>query len=331
MTQLLNRKALAAAFTCLVLGSASSARAQIIVFPRDDAGFLQGTAAVIRAQGDLKIQLEQSKVVKEQARSLQIENRRRLFDELRYERMNTPSFTELEEQAQALRLRRAQTTAPPTEVWSARALNDLLADLKKLRGIDIHGPEIELDPAILRRINIAGGSRAGNLGVLRQGGKLTWPLGLHELQPAAESARLRTRIGIKAHQAVREATRGRVSVAVLRELRDNARELRQLLLDNVKELEANDYMEAKRYLNNLDDAIKVLTRPDVGNYFNQTYVAKGRTVGELVDHMTRQGLTFAPAVSGDEAAYEALYQALVGYNVSARARAAELRSEGRSS
>jgi hypothetical protein len=37
-------------------------------------------------------------------------------------------------------------------------------------------------------------------------------------------------------------------------------------------------------------------------------------VAELVAHMTANGLKFAPAVSGDESFYTALYQDLVAYD-----------------
>jgi hypothetical protein len=43
-------------------------------------------------------------------------------------------------------------------------------------------------------------------------------------------------------------------------------------------------------------------------------------VGELVNHMTRQGLRFAPATAGDEAAYLAVQRALAEYDVAARSQ-----------
>jgi hypothetical protein len=38
-------------------------------------------------------------------------------------------------------------------------------------------------------------------------------------------------------------------------------------------------------------------------------------VGELVQQMTREGLRFAPAVSGDEPYYTSLHRALVDYDM----------------
>ena len=76
-----------------------------------------------------------------------------------------------------------------------------------------------------------------------------------------------------------------------------------------------DYVRTKRFLIQLDDAIKLLREPDAGKYFNQTYAARGKTVAELIRYMTQLDLHFAPAVEGDEAAYAALQHALASYDV----------------
>jgi hypothetical protein len=49
------------------------------------------------------------------------------------------------------------------------------------------------------------------------------------------------------------------------------------------------------------------------------YVAKGKTVRELVRHLTTHGLRFAPATEGREAAYLAVHRALAAYHVGAQA------------
>jgi hypothetical protein len=81
-----------------------------------------------------------------------------------------------------------------------------------------------------------------------------------------------------------------------------------------------DYIRAKRFLTQLDDAIKLLRQPDAGNYFNQVYAARGKTVAELVRNMTQLDLRFAPAVQGDEPAYHSLHQALAAYDRAAHAQ-----------
>jgi hypothetical protein len=279
-------------------------------------GYLRGSANVIDSQGKLVLQLEQARQTHEKTRQARIDTRRKLFEELTYERAHTLSFTERREQAIAESLRRSQGSAPVTEVWSAKALNDLLADLKKLHGHQVRGPRIELDPETLKQINVRG-NRSGSIGLLRDAGRLHWPLGLRDLEPAGHGNDLRRTLEAKAIEAVNQASSGRVNPGVIKDLQANVSKLHGLLARNVNELSANQYIEAKRFLNQFDDAIRALRDPNVGNYFNHTYVAQGKTVEELVKHMTQKGLTFAPATAGDEAAYQALHSALAAYDLAA--------------
>ena len=67
----------------------------------------------------------------------------------------------------------------------------------------------------------------------------------------------------------------------------------------------------------MKEALKLLEKPHAGYYFSGKFSARGKTVAELIQHMSYQGLRFAPAVAGDEAAYENLHRALVVYDVAA--------------
>jgi hypothetical protein len=57
-----------------------------------------------------------------------------------------------------------------------------------------------------------------------------------------------------------------------------------------------------------------LAQPDAVDYLNGKYKAKGKTVADLVKYMTDNGLQFARATPGAEAAYTTLYHALVAYD-----------------
>src|SRR5262249_33144289 len=119
------------------------------------SGFLRGTADVINSQGNLVNQLEQAKVVKEQAKQAAIDTRRKLLDKIRYERAHPPSWTEEQEKLGQLLLRRAQNTAGINEIWSAKSLNTLLDDLAKIQGKKAGDlPDIKLDGDVLKQINV---------------------------------------------------------------------------------------------------------------------------------------------------------------------------------
>jgi len=62
------------------------------------------------------------------------------------------------------------------------------------------------------------------------------------------------------------------------------------------------------------DALLALQDPNVAHFFDRKYEARGKTVGDLVDYMSKNGLRFAPAVPGDEAAYRALQTFLAAYD-----------------
>jgi hypothetical protein len=100
----------------------------------------------------------------------------------------------------------------------------------------------------------------------------------------------------------------------LKDMKAELGRLNATLHNDINDMSPSQYIEAKRYLNLLDDAIRALEDPKVGNYFNQNWVAKGKNVAELVKYMTDKGLRFAPAVPGDADAYRSLYHALHAFD-----------------
>jgi hypothetical protein len=283
-------------------------------------GYLRGNADVINATGQYLINYEQAKLGREMVRQARIDTRRKVFDEYLYERANTPTVEDERERLQHEAWRRAVNDPPVTEIWSARALNDLLRDVQKLQAKGANGPPLTLSEDVLKRINLSAGGTPGNAGMLKNEGKLSWPLALSTVSPQGEVKELREDINSLLPKAINEATNGKVNTDELERLQHAVDRLQQILTNNVRDVPPGQYGEARHFLNNLDDGLKVLKQPDAGLYFTPRYNAKGKTISDLVKHMTDQGLTFAPAVSGDEAAYVALHRLLAAYNVSARSQ-----------
>ncbi len=69
--------------------------------------------------------------------------------------------------------------------------------------------------------------------------------------------------------------------------------------------------------------MKLLEEHHAGDYFSGKFSAQGKTVADLVQYMTKNGLKFAPAVAGDETAYEGLHKASAVYDVAAHYSKAE--------
>src|SRR5262245_66109645 len=105
-----------AAFGCLMLllGLSSPGHAQYpppgynYYYPpggyRESA--LTGAANVINATGDLYVQQEQARIQREKANQAKLDTKKQAFDEMMYEKANTPFFTEDQETVDAMVLRR---------------------------------------------------------------------------------------------------------------------------------------------------------------------------------------------------------------------------------
>jgi hypothetical protein len=278
------------------------------------ASYLRGSADLIDAQGRYGKSLGEAHQLRAMVRRQEIETQRRAFEEHLYERDNTPTLKDEQERAQRHELCRSQNNPPVTEVCSSKALNDLLVHLQELQAKSAGGEPIALEESILKRIKVSAG-RSG-LGVLQEGGQLDWPSALRK-----EAFRnVRADVERLAPVAVNEAVNGRVTTETLRAFGNSVDALRRRLTAAASDLPPARYFEAKRFVNNLEDALKVLEKPDAGDYFSGKYAARGKTVQELVKYMTENGLRFAPAMAGDEAAYEALHRALVAGDNSAQSK-----------
>ena len=270
-------------------------------------GFLRGTSDVIRAQGDYLKNVQAARIIQTSADTGRLDFRRRLIEEVRYERGLEPSAEELRQQQLSNELNRARHEPPISDIVSARSLNDLLRHLTN-DPTRPKGPNIPVDDEVLKHINVTGVNPNGaSVGLLKDGGNLQWPLPLSttEFQESRESLSktLKNVVGnLKSGESVGTGS-----------LNDLKTELAQLNgLVSKSELSATDYIEAKGYLDQVSAAVRALGDKDVATYFNHKFNAKN--VAELIDDMRKKGLDFAPAAPGDEGAYRALQQALAAYD-----------------
>jgi hypothetical protein len=286
-------------------------------------GYLRGGADVINAQGRFMVNMQQAYLTREQVRSEHIANRRKIFDEYLYEREKTPTAEDERQRHQLEQLNRSRNNPPVTEIWSGKALNDILGDLRKLSakapqgGQLVNVQQLPLDEEGLKHINVTQG--AGNIGLLKNEGRLNWPVALN----GPDFKEQRERINSLTQAAVRQAEfNGHVDPGTMTQVSSDVDNLQRQLRRNGGDLPFGVYTEAKTFLNNLDDAITALRQPNVGNYFTGKFAVKAKTIPELVDYMTKQGLQFAPAVPGDEGSYLSLHQALANYDLAAQAQTA---------
>ncbi len=283
------------------------------VLPDPYGGYLNGAAGVINANGQYLIQSQHAYQIKEQTRTAMIDNKRRVFNEWLYERANTPTLEDDRERMQREALRRALNDPPLTEIWSGSTLNELLLNAQKLQVHCPHSAVIPVDPAVLARLNVTTGR--GNGGLLKNDGNLTWPSSIRDLVPPSESERL-CQQGQTYFKKAYEETRagGQPGAGTLRALRETVEEIRALIKKNSLEMTTAAYSDARRFLDGIEEAAKALDSPNAVNVINHQLRPRGHTVGEVVQFMQQNGLRFAPAGTGDEAAYNAMQRLLAAYN-----------------
>ncbi len=278
-------------------------------------GEFRGVADLVSAYGKYAIDNNRARLLNQEVERSKIETRRKIFDEWRYERANMPTAEDVRQRTREIELTRARRDPPLAEVLTGSTLNSLLSHLKEAHAKGQRGPTtLALDADALKKINVTSG-HGGNLGVLKplaNSGKLSWPLSLRS--PTFDQ--LRRRVESNAADAIdRAKINGEVDAAVMKDLLDDVKQLHRTLEDSVGDLSPATYIEAKRYLNLLDDSMRALQDPNVKNYFNNgDYAAKGKTVADLIDNMAKNGLTFAAATPGDEAAYRAVQTYLAAYD-----------------
>jgi hypothetical protein len=281
-------------------------------YPGVAGGYMQGQASVISSQGQFAVQQQQALMENEKVKSSRMDNHRKQLEEYLWERQNLPTLQDDRERTMQQELRRSRDNPPLTEIWSGKALNDLLTDIQKVEaGHGVRGPAIPLASDLLPHINLTNGTTRACTSMLRND-KLAWPMALRGEQFTAE----RDGIDRLVPQAARQASAGNIDPDTVSNLEDGVRKMRAHLKDLVADMSPNDYIQGARFLNQLGETLRVLNGPNASASFGGQMQARGRTVGELVDQMTRQGLKFSPVAEGDEAYYTALYQSLVGYDSS---------------
>ena len=286
------------------------------------SGYLRGAAGVLGAQGQFKVSMRQADLLKEQRVRERIENRKRLFDEYLYEKKHTPTYQQLVEDQNRKNV--ARWTSPgfaPGEIWSATALNALMDEADRLQTRDASGPDVPLDAAQLQNINVGPkGDDGGNAGLLKDNGKLRWPIAFRTepLSQDRDVPRDIEAINSNLPVAVRDAVNKSPDASVLKVLGDARDRLAGKLAANIADLPPRQYMQARRFLEALAGAIRLLEQGQAGKYLGNELTTKARTVKALVTYMKEHGLEFKPTVDGQEQDYAALHHALAAYDIAAR-------------
>jgi len=277
---------------------------------------LQGFASTITATGQYEKDIMKARIIREQARQMELETAKKALQfQWWYENQLLHSSSRLRDAEAALSLDRARKDPPESEIYSANTLNTLLRSINNASKLS-RGPNVPLDEDRLKHINLSGGTSPGNIGMLKDASKVDWKPDWPEALLGDGLDEARANLTKELRSAVNTL---RDKAELTRANRNNIRAAYDALLKALNEtdydLTPSQSIEARKFMNQMASAIKALSDPKATNYFNNTWNAKGRNVAELVEHMNREGLRFAPAAPGDEASYRAMYQALRAFEV----------------
>jgi hypothetical protein len=273
-------------------------------------GYMNGAANITTANAQYQMTIQQAKLAREEARRSALQTRKASIQERQYELSLQPSAEELRQKDLAMRLQIARNNPPKTVIWSGEALNQLLRAIKDGQSHGLIGPDVPLAPEVVKHINITTGTTYGGVGVLKDGGKLTWPFALR--QPFFDEER--NKLDKLFQQAVQQAPSGQIDIALLDSLGNTLKELQRAIDAKVDDISPGEYIEASRYARDLKSGYQVLQQSDVAKFFKPAWTPQGSTVAELVQQMTKEGLSFGPATAGEESYYTVLHRALVDYD-----------------
>jgi hypothetical protein len=206
-------------------------------------------------------------------------------------------------------LNRALIEPADRDILSGKVLNELATTI---RGLESKGAKAEsplLPAELVSHVNYDGGPSASVIGLLRTG-KPAFPTALMApeydgLRADLDKAMMPVLDPIAAGKRPEAAAVDRLSAATKKA--KDATDAKQ------KNLPAGDATELNRFYTTLDSLAKVGKDSGTAGLFPQRWASVGATVSELIRHMDKYKLTFAPASAGDEDVYYSLHRGLVSY------------------
>jgi hypothetical protein len=268
---------------------------------------LQGYASMINATGKYYGDIQKAALTREQVRQMHFDTIRKRIELERWIEDTRLKPHQLREREMALELNNARGEAQEANITSGRALNTLLASIQK-SGLPLSkGPTVPIGGDTLKHINLTSDGTAGNIGMLKDPTKITWPTTLRD--PGYDEAR--KRLDQNLVSVVLSLKEGDpVPENKLKDIRADFKTINDKFGEAADGLTPADYLDARRFLNQLSQAVRALGDKNVGNFFKKNWTPAGQNVAELVDQLTKEGLSFAQATPGDQPSYKVLYLAM---------------------
>jgi hypothetical protein len=199
-------------------------------------------------------------------------------------------------------------------VTSGVPINFLVERIRNLLGKS--SPEsAALDPEVVRHLNLVSSlPKPGHLVRAIRGGSLPFPKSLQDSKFSAA----RRRIG----ENVRQSLEGQEKQLSLdagskQALRSDIDMLNAELRKQIPELPPAEYIEARRFLSDLDNVVKAIDRGELGQEPVQLLLKDGKlSVVGFVQFLGERRMRIGPATAGNETAYVTIFRALASFEAS---------------
>lgn len=273
------------------------------------ASMLHGAADVTRANGDYFIKTQAAALMREQVRRAKLETRRLQLEHWAWERDFRAEMDKRQrERIHKAYIERARTDPPQTEIVAAIPHNRIFDELRQRPDLPREG-SVTVEAEWLSHIHASVDGHE-NMGLLKND-RIFWPqlLTRSDFRPTCERIEQ-----LFAQAKVQVQSDPRIARETLLELRRSVAACSKHLdeewaRDDVDPAwNLRHFTEANRFLKeDVRAAARTLERPDAAMLLKPL---RGATVAELVAHMKKEGLRFAPATVGCERYYIALHRAL---------------------
>lgn len=279
---------------------------------------LHGVAAIIEAQGDFLLKVEEANLRHQDVIRARLETRRVELEHWVWERefraglANRQRDVIIKTEAE-----RARRDPPQTEIHSGKSLNDILKVLKETDAALLVAGSTPITAECLKNINRSPDGY-GNVALLKYD-KLPWP----QLLLRDDFTDLRDKIDKLVAEVKKQMPTIQgyppgyaemltelnrlVRACRARKTAANQRDAANQSHGDESPWSARHYTGAGQFLQQLEEAIKVLEKGEA-EFFSKP--PRGRTVAELVANMKGEGALFGPADPGRERYYRILHHAL---------------------
>jgi hypothetical protein len=209
-------------------------------------------------------------------------------------------------------VRRARIANNPEEIdlLNGDALNELLAQLSnpKIHPSSLRKRGETIPGETIQRCAFHYASRGLTISLGRLTVRDGWPLALRDQAFAAERRAYQTAV----EAALEKNLQGKLTPEAFRTLQQAVEALKARLKATIPAAQKEDYVPAKAFLDDLDEAVATLRDPNAEKVLAGVDRYGGTTVGDTVSFMQRFNIRFAPALTAEEReSYHLLYASMM--------------------